>query len=133
MKKLKRCSSVTIRGLYKIISVIKEFTKKILRGLITIRFCERILNFMVTSKNGIIIYYNDPKRSKVINLAKKIKNETDLTLLNYNEIRNNYKSIFIKTYCFNQKSFKSFQLSLNKVEGQQIIKSLPRSHNLVVR
>jgi len=36
--------------------------------------------YAISSKNGAIVYYNDPERSKVLDLVKKIKNENEMLL-----------------------------------------------------
>ncbi len=63
----------------------KELTKKIIAWLASTKlspFLRRIIDEAVAcailSKNGIVIYYNDPERAKVLDLIRKIKNETEM-------------------------------------------------------
>lgn len=62
--------------------MIREFIKRITEWLVTTQFfpfprkiISMIVEYAVLVKNGVILYYDDPERSKVINLIKNIKNE----------------------------------------------------------
>lgn len=71
--------------------MIKKFGKKIIKWLTTARalqsgrmFFGKIVRGVIASKNGVIIFYNDPARAKVLALIRQIKNENE-TLLCDNE------------------------------------------------
>ncbi|MBP8965427.1 MAG: class I SAM-dependent methyltransferase [Flexilinea sp.] len=73
-------------------NIMKEFVKRVIRWLATnkvlyfpIRILERVVGYAIPfSRNEIIISYNDPERSNVFNLIKKIASETEM-LLAFNE------------------------------------------------
>jgi hypothetical protein len=44
------------------------------------RFVRSAIDDAISTKNGVIIFYNDPERSKVLGLIKKIKNENEMLL-----------------------------------------------------
>jgi len=46
----------------------------------------------IDNNNGVIIYYNDPERSKIIELIKKIKTEVEM-ILEYNEAYQIYMAV----------------------------------------
>jgi len=65
----------------------KEFAKRVIRWLATSKvlsfprkIVKRVVTYTISSKDGVIIYYNDPERSKVLNLIRKIKSETKMLL-----------------------------------------------------
>jgi hypothetical protein len=41
-----------------------------------------LITRVVDSKNGVIVYYNEPDRSKVMNLVREIRNETEMLITN---------------------------------------------------
>jgi len=47
------------------------------------RIIARIITYSLLTKNGVIIVYSDPKRSKVINLIRKIKSENEILMGNH--------------------------------------------------
>jgi hypothetical protein len=51
------------------------------------KIAARVILYVISTKNGEIIYYNDPERLKVIALSKKIRNERE-SLLSYIEAYN---------------------------------------------
>lgn len=79
--------------------MIREIIKKTIEWLVTIRllapfgkFINIAINYAVLIKNGVILYYDDPERSKVINLIKKIKLEVKL-LMEINEAYQVYMAV----------------------------------------
>ena len=58
------------------------------------RFVWKYLLCKIARNNGIIIYYNDPERSSVLNLIRKIKKETEFLLLD-----NEAYQIFMAVRC----------------------------------
>lgn len=66
----------------------KQFIKKLIKWAVNNKvfsfprkIFERMGMYLIQSKGGIIIYYNDTERSKVINLINKIKEEEEMCLL----------------------------------------------------
>ena len=79
--------------------MIREIIKKTIEWLVTIRllvpfgkFINIAINYAVLIKNGVVLYYDDPERSKVINLIKKIKLEVKL-LMEINEAYQVYMAV----------------------------------------
>ena len=79
--------------------MIIEIIKKTIEWLVTIRllvpfgkFINIAINYAVLIKNGVVLYYDDPERSKVINLIKKIKLEVKL-LMEINEAYQVYMAV----------------------------------------
>lgn len=79
--------------------MIREMIKKTIEWFVTTRlfvplgkFVNIAFNHAVFFKNGVILYYDDPKRSKVINLVKKIKLEVKL-LMTINEAYQVYMAV----------------------------------------
>jgi len=73
----------------KIIARMKEFIKKIIKRLVTSKslvFVRKIIflpiYYGILCKKGVIVYYNDPKRSKIFDLIEKIKSENEMLLEN---------------------------------------------------
>ena len=67
----------------------KEFIKKIIKRLVTSKslvFVRKIIflpiYYGILCKKGVIVYYNDPKRSKIFDLIEKIKSENEMLLEN---------------------------------------------------
>lgn len=65
-----------------------NFLKKINKWLIATKILAfprkiigKIIKFIVSSKNGVVIYYNEPERSEILNLVRNIKKEIDVELL----------------------------------------------------
>lgn len=79
--------------------MIREFIKRIIELLVTVRylslprkFINIVINYAVLIKNGVILYYDDPQRSKVINFIKRIKLEVKL-LMEINEAYQVYMAV----------------------------------------
>src|SRR3990167_9938897 len=67
--------------------MIKKIAKKIIKWLATAKwlaFPRKIIVglacYAFALKNGVIIYYNDPQRSEVLRLVRKIKKENEMLL-----------------------------------------------------
>lgn len=65
----------------------KKIAKKIISWLATTkllalprRIAGGIISCAISSKNGVIIYYNDPERAKILDLIRQVKNETEMLL-----------------------------------------------------
>lgn len=65
----------------------KEFAKKIIKWLATTKFLAfprkivmRVIFYVISSRDGDVIFYNDPERLKIMALSKKIRNEQALAL-----------------------------------------------------
>jgi hypothetical protein len=68
-------------------TMMKKIEKKIIKWSVTTKvlaFPRKIIIKILSYSNLCIISYNDPERSKVIDLVRKIKNENEM-LLGYNE------------------------------------------------
>ena len=61
--------------------IIKNITKCLVfpRRIIS-KFISYIISNIVSHRKGVIIYFHDPERLEVINLIRKIKNETEMLL-----------------------------------------------------
>ena len=71
--------------------MMKKIAKKIVKWLASTRLLAfprrmigRAISYAISSKNGVIVFYDDLERSKVIDLVRKIGNEVEM-LLEYNE------------------------------------------------
>jgi hypothetical protein len=63
----------------------KKIVKKITRYLVfPRRIISRVISYLISNivshRKGVIIYFHDPERLKVINLIRRIKNETEMLL-----------------------------------------------------
>lgn len=79
--------------------MIREFIKRIIKWLVTVKFLSPLrkfinlaANYAVLVKNGVILYYDDSERSKIINLIKKTKLEVKL-LMEINEAYQVYMAV----------------------------------------
>ena len=60
--------------------MIKKIAKKIVRSVAKIRFIERIIFYIIKSKNAVVVYYNDPIRARTMHIIKKIRSETEMLM-----------------------------------------------------
>jgi len=67
--------------------MIKKIAKKIIKWMANTKILSYprkkmggSIAYAIASKNGAIVYYNDPERSKVLDLIRKIKNENEMLL-----------------------------------------------------
>jgi len=67
----------------------RKIVKKIIKWLVNAkalsfprRIVEKCISYAIYCKNGTILFYDDPERSKVIDLVRKIKNENMMLLAN---------------------------------------------------
>ena len=80
-------SFINILNLNKV--MMKKIAKKIIKWMANTkilsfprRIIGRSISYAISSKNGAIVFYNDPERSKVIELIRKIQNENEMLLSN---------------------------------------------------
>ena len=66
--------------------------KKIISLLIKLKLIERTFAYGIKSKNGAVIYYNDPYGVKIMNLVNKIRKEIDM-LMHNNEAYQIYSAV----------------------------------------
>jgi len=67
--------------------MIKKIVKEIIKWSVTTnllafprKIMGRVISHGILSRNGLLIFYNDPERSKVLDLVRKIKNENEMLL-----------------------------------------------------
>jgi len=63
--------------------MVKHIAKKIVGWLVSSRLFavpRRMIGKTISSGDGVVIFYNDPERSKVLDVVKKIKKENELLL-----------------------------------------------------
>ena len=66
--------------------------KKTISLLTKIRLIERTIVYAIKSKNGFVLYYNDRDRARVMELIRRIKNETEM-LMHDHEAYNIYMAV----------------------------------------
>ncbi len=69
------------------IVIMKKIAKKIIKWTVTTKLLVfprkiigRTLSYAIASKKGVMVFYNDPERSKVFDIIKRIKSEKEMLL-----------------------------------------------------